>query len=111
METAYNYWLIWLLYTLAAGGFYLICWWLTRLLSARWLSCSLRALLLALMLTPWYANADGSSLAPALMIVMLDAITIGPDAAGRALVPLLLALFVAELLASLYWFRSSRRKH
>ncbi len=66
--------------------------------------------MLALIATPWYANVDGTTLAPALMIVALDAITIGLDAAGRALVPLILALIVAEFAATLVYFLSRKSK-
>ena len=66
--------------------------------------------MLALVFTPWYANIEGSSLAPALMVVALDAITIGVSAAPRALVPLVLALIAAEFLATILYFVERRKR-
>lgn len=110
MEAGDNFWMVWLIYGLAACVFYLIFWRLTRFKRQRWLSYSFRGLMLALIATPWFANVEGTTLAPALMVVTLDAITIGVDAAGRALVPLLLALIIAEFVATLMYFFSRKGK-
>ena len=99
METGPNYLLIW------------VYWKATAFHRRLWLSYSLRALMLAATLTPWYANTQGDVIAPALMIVALDAITLGFDTMGRALTPLILSLVTAELLATLVWFvRKPREK-
>ena len=105
-----NYWLIWIVYSAAAAAFYWVYWRITTLPRARWLSYSLRALMFALMMTPWYANTDGDTMAPALMVVTLDAITIGLNAATRALVPLVLSLILAEILATLFYLVTRNRK-
>lgn len=110
MEASHNFVLIWAVYLLASAVFYAIYWRLTAFRRRRWLSYSLRAVMAALILTPWYANTQDSVLAPALMVTTLDAITIGSDAAVRAMVPLLLALFAAEVFASLVWFARKRNK-
>lgn len=110
METESSYWLIWLVYIAAAGLFLGIFWRVTRLESWPWLRFSLRGLMLALIFTPWYANVEGSNLAPALMVVALDAITVGISAAPRALVPLLLAVLAAELLATILYFANRRKR-
>ena len=110
MEATDNYWLIWLVYGLTATLFYWVYWRATRFPKALWISFSARALMLALIITPWYANVEGTTLAPALMIVTLDAITIGLDSAGRALVPLVLALVLAEFVATICYLFSRNKK-
>ncbi|MCG8413475.1 MAG: hypothetical protein MI746_04560 [Pseudomonadales bacterium] len=110
MEAGDNFLMIWLIYGLAACVFYWVFWRITAFNRQRWISYSLRALMLTLIATPWYANVEGTTLAPALMVVTLDAITIGLDAAGRGLVPLVLALIVAEFVATLMYFFSRKSK-
>ena len=57
------------------------------------------ALLAAIILTPWYANSQDASLAPALMVVLMDAITLDGSEAARALLPLSLAIILAFFVA------------
>lgn len=109
-EAAPNYFLIWLIYLAASAVFYWVYWRLTAFKKRIWLGYSLRAIMLALILTPWYANTQGDVFAPALMIIALDAITIGTDAMGRAAVPLLLAIVAAEAFACLAWFIRRKEK-
>lgn len=109
-EGTYNYWVIWSVYLAASALFFRIYWRLTAFKRRLWLSYSLRAVMAALILTPWYANIQGQVLAPALMITTLDAITIGGEAVSRALVPLLLAMLLAELFASIMWLLRIRGK-
>lgn len=97
--------LVWLIYLVASVGFLAVYWRLTRSESWPWLSWMLRTLMLVLVYTPWYANTSGNVLAPALMVAVLDAITIGPDAAWRALVPLLLVLLASLIIANILYFR------
>lgn len=110
METGPNYLLIWLIYLLATAVFFWVYWKATAFRKRLWLSYSLRALMLALALTPWYANSQGDVIAPALMVVTLDAITLGPDTMGRALIPLVLSLLAAELLATIVWYAKKPQK-
>jgi len=105
-----NYLLIWIVYLAASAVFLRVYWKVTAFKRLRWLSYSLRALMLAFTLTPWYASAQGDVIAPALMVLTLDAITLGLDTVARALVPLLLSLIAAELLATLIWFVKRPRK-
>ena len=60
----------------------------------------MRAVIAAIIVTPWYANAYGAALAPAWMVVLLDAITIGNDVTVRAGIPLIFSIIVAELIAT-----------
>jgi hypothetical protein len=110
MEAESNYWVIWFIYLAAAAVFYSIFWRLTAFSRALWISYSLRAVAAAVILTPWYANSQTGILAPALMVVTLDAITMGSSAVGRALVPLLLGLLVAESFASVLYLIRKRSK-
>ena len=109
MEAEFNYYGIWLVYLLASLMFLSAYWRLTRF--PRWsgLKHFLRCLMLALIFTPWSANSDGDTLAPALMVITLDAITMGLGEASRALTPLLLSLFVAALCALILSVRDKRR--
>ncbi len=105
-----SYWLIWTIYSLAAFAFCWVYWRITRLPTARWISYSLRSLMLALIFTPWYVNTEVTTMAPALMVVTLDAITVGVNAASRALVPLILSLIIAEVLATVFYFLTRNRE-
>lgn len=60
----------------------------------------MRAFYLGLAFTPAYANDQGNSLAPALMVATLDLITNGSAAVSRALIPLLLLLLISILIAT-----------
>ncbi len=110
MEASPNYLFIWLVYLTASAVFFWVYWRLTAFRNQLWLSCSLRALMLALVLTPWYANTQGDVYAPALMVLTLDAITLGLDTMGRALTPLILSLLAAELVATVAWLFLRRKK-
>ena len=109
MESVPNYWVIWSIYLLAAAIFYGIFWRLTRFRKARWAAYVMRGLLAAIILTPWYANPQEAVLAPALMVVLMDAITLDGSEAVRALVPLSLAIIISLLLALSALFINTRR--
>ena len=110
METS-NYFLLWSIYLLASAVFFAVFWKFTSFRQAVWLSYSLRAVAIAVILTPWYANPQGEVLAPALIVVLLDAITIGGSAAARATVPLVLAIILALVVATMMRVINKRRKH
>lgn len=111
MESAPNYWLIWSAYLLAAAVFYGIFWQLTRFRTARWAAYVMRALLAAIILTPWYANPQETVLAPALMVVLMDAITLDGSEAMRALVPLSLAIIISLSLAFAILFITTKKEN
>ena len=104
-----NYWIIWLIYLAASGVFFALVWFLTAFKSAVWSSYSLRAVAAAIILTPWYANTQGESFAPALMVMTLDLITIGGETISRAAIPLLLSVIVAEVAVTIFYFIQKRR--
>ena len=93
-----NYWLAWLVYVLASGVYFAAFWRITRFRKRRVLRYCLRAFMLSLIVTPWYVSDTGSVMAPALIIVLMDAITIGGAAAARAMVPLFLAVVLSQVI-------------
>ena len=108
MDAETNFWLIWFFYLVAASLFYSIFWIYIKLIPQKLLVLVLRGIMSALIFTPWFVNIQGSVLAPALMIVALDLITIGPDESARAGVPLLLSVFVTGVVSLGLYF--SKRK-
>ena len=100
MEDTANYGLIWFIYLLASTVFFVVYWQITRFTTAIWSSYVLRALALAIVLTPWYANSGSPALAPALMVLLLDIITIGSEEALRTMVPLFLSVITAIITAT-----------
>ena len=87
---------IWLIYFTASSVFYSVFWIITASVSAKFWIYLLRTFLAAIIFTPWFVNIQGGILAPALMVMALDMITIGVSATPRAGVPLLLSIIVAE---------------
>jgi len=100
MEATANYGLIWFIYLVSSAAFFAVYWQITRFKTAIWASYALRAIALAVVLTPWYANSDNSLLAPALMVLLLDIITIGSTEALRSAVPLFLSVILAIITAT-----------
>ena len=76
MVDATNYWIAWAAYCTAATVYYLAFWRITRFPHRRVLKYCLRAVMLAVIATPWYVSDTGSVMAPALIVVLMDAITI-----------------------------------
>jgi len=109
MTVGYNYWLIWFLYTSAGVIFYATLWWLTSSCSVKWGNYSLRAMAAAIIFTPWYANTQGAALAPALMVFVLDFITIDSAASWRAGTPLFVAIILSQLISTFLYLSSRRR--
>lgn len=106
-----NFWIAWSVYAFAGTLYYAFFWRITRFRKRRLAAYCLRAIMLALIATPWYVSDTGSVLAPALIIVLMDAITISPEAAVRAFVPLFLATVLALVMALvLMLFRRGRSR-
>jgi len=95
MSDISNVLLAWTAYLIAGAIVFAVFWRVSRFKKRHLLSYCLRAVLLAIMLTPWYVSDQGSLLAPALIIVLMDSITIGPEAAVRAFVPLFLSISIS----------------
>lgn len=95
MSDLSNALLAWSAYLIAGAVFYALFWRLTQFKQRQLLSYCLRAVILAIIITPWYVSDQGSLLAPALIIVLMDSITIGAEAAVRAFVPLFLSIILS----------------
>ena len=100
MEDIDNYGWVWFIYLLASAAFFVVYWQITRFRTAIWSSYVLRALALSIVLTPWYANSGSPALATALMVLLLDIITIGSEEALRSMVPLFLSVIAAIIVAT-----------
>lgn len=90
----------------------MLAWRVLRRLPWRELAYVLECWLLALLFTPWWVLDGQDILAPALMVLALDLVTIGPAAGVRALVPLVMTLFLALIVAVLLsvGYRVRRRR-
>ena len=97
MSEVSNFLLAWVIYIFAGCFFYVVFWRLTDFSKRRFLAYCLRAIALAVIATPWYVNDQESLLAPALMVMTMDAITIGGSSAVRAFVPLFMSIIVAVI--------------
>jgi hypothetical protein len=93
-----DYTIAWVVYGLAAAGFSWLCWRVLRRFRSRGLAWLLQSWVLALLFTPWYVQPDDTLMAPALIVFGMDAITVGPESAIRALVPLIMSLLLGLLL-------------
>ncbi len=97
MLDIYDYIVGWAVYIAAGAVCYMIFYRFTGGIKFKPLANSLRAILLALMFTPWYVSPEADLLAPALMVMMLDMVTVGGNAFVRALVPLSIAIMFGVL--------------
>jgi hypothetical protein len=89
----------WVVYLVASGVLAFLCWRVFRRYLMRELAYLLQCWLLAILLTPWYVLPEESVMAPAFIVFMMDAITIAPVAGIRALIPLVMAMFVMLVVA------------
>jgi len=95
----YGYLTGWAIYLIAGATCYLLFYRFTGLIRFKPLANMLRAIMLALIFTPWYVAADQNYMAPAVLVIILDVITLGGTAFVRALVPLLMVIIFALILA------------
>lgn len=107
-----DYIVAWTAYLVSAVIFSGLAWRVLRRLPWRGLAYLLECWLLALLFTPWYVLEDQDILAPALMVFALDIVTIEPAAGVRALVPLVMTLFLGIVVAVLLsvWHRMRARR-
>ena len=103
--------LINLVYLTAAVVFFLLPWRLISVLKFELIVYMLRGLLASLIFTPWFINLQETTLAPALMVAMLDMITLGSAEIYRAGVPLFLSVFIFQAIAlGFYIFKKKTAK-
>ena len=87
-----DYYIAWGIYLVAGIVFSLISWKVMRRYFWREMACLLESLLLAVIFTPWYVLPEEEILAPALIVFMLDLITVDLTTSIRALIPLVMAM-------------------
>jgi hypothetical protein len=109
MSSEFDYSLIWLIYVSAGALFYWVLHGFTKTVKPVWSLYCLRAVYLGLAFTPAYANDQGDTLAPALMVSTLDLITKGSEALSRGLMPLLLVLLSSVGIATIVYLY--KKKH
>ncbi|HDZ09716.1 hypothetical protein [Pseudohongiella sp.] len=95
----YGYITSWAVYLTAGTLCYILFYKATGAIGFKPLANVLRGIMIALIYTPWYVAADEDLMAPAVIVILLDMITIGGDAFIRGLVPLTLALTAAIVIA------------
>jgi hypothetical protein len=100
MEAA-DYRMAWIIYTMAGIVLAFLAWRVLYKYVLREVAYLLQCFLLALMFTPAYVLEDQRIMAPALIVFLMDVITISPTAGIRALIPLVLALMVGLIVAVL----------
>lgn len=98
MLDIYDYILGWAIYIAAGTVCYIIFYRATGIIRFKPIANMLRGIMLALMFTPWYVSAEGDLMAPAIIVMMLDMVTMGGTSFVRAMVPLVLSLVVAVLI-------------
>lgn len=99
MVDIYGYLTAWAVYLIAGTFCYVLFYKATGVIAWKPLANSLRGIMIALIYTPWFVAADQGLMAPAVIVIMLDMITIGGDAVIRAMVPLMLAILTAIVVA------------
>lgn len=102
----------WVVYSLAGVVLSWLVWAQLRKLRPRELGWLLQFWFLALVFTPWEVETGSPVRAPALLIVVMDAITVSSESAIRALIPLVMALTGGLLLTLLlsFGYRLLRRR-
>jgi len=107
-----DYIIAWTVYLCAGIIFSIISWKFMKKVLWRELAYLLQSLLLAIIFTPWYVLPEEEILAPALIIFMLDLITIDVTTSIRALIPLvmaiLLGIIVTIVLSVIYRVKSRK---
>lgn len=99
MLDIYDYVLGWAVYIACGTLCYMIFYRFTGMIRFKPVANTLRAILLALMFTPWYVSPDSDLLAQALIVILLDMVTVGGTSFVRALVPLSMSVGVAVFVA------------
>lgn len=107
-----DYYSAWAVYLAAGLAFSVISWKVMKKLLWRELAYLLQCLLMAIIFTPWYVLPEEAILAPALIIFMLDLVTIDATTSIRALIPLVMAMLSAVIIAVILGviYRVQRRR-
>lgn len=102
MVGIYGYLTSWAIYLTAGTICYVLFYKATGIIGIKLIANILRGIMIALIYTPWYVAADKDLMAPAVIVILLDLITVGGNSFVRALVPLTLALAAAVALPVLF---------
>ncbi len=99
MLDIYDYLIGWAVYIAAGTLCFVIFYRFTGVLRFKPLANTLRAILISVMFTPWYISPEEDLLAPAIVVMALDLVTIGGTSFVRAMVPLTLSILFAVVIA------------
>lgn len=101
METS-DYIIAWLLYLVAASAMSWLSWQFAKKLFWIDLAYIMQVTFMAIIFTPWYVEADGAILAPAIIIFVMDIVTIETVAGIRALVPMAMAMILGCIITIIF---------
>ena len=111
-STEYLY--AWVVYLVAGVVFCILSWNFLKRYFWRELAYLVQSLLIAIIFTPWYVLPEEEILAPAIIVFMLDLITIDTATSIRALIPLVMAMLLAiiatVILSVVYRMRRRREQ-
>ncbi len=97
METV-DYILAWLVYLIASVAMSFLFWKIIRQILWTDLAYVMQVTFMAIIFTPWYVEADGNVLAPAIIIFVMDIVTIETVAGIRSLVPIAMAILLSSII-------------
>jgi hypothetical protein len=97
METL-DYVLAWLVYLVAAVLLSWVHWKFAKKVFWLDLAYVMQGTLMAVIFTPWYVLSDQDILAPAIIIFVMDIVTIETTAGIRALVPMAMVVILVDLI-------------
>ena len=93
----------WIVYLGAAASFLGIFWFWTRKIAWSEFKQILRLIVAVVLLVPWYTDIQNETLSPAWLVSVGDALLLGPDAAWRAGLVLVVTLVVALILSTVFY--------
>lgn len=97
METV-DYIVAWLVYLIAAVAISFLFWKMIKKFFWVDLAYVMQVTFMAVIFTPWYVEADGNILAPAVIIFVMDIVTIEAVAGIRSLVPIVMAILLSTII-------------
>jgi hypothetical protein len=97
METV-DYILAWLAYLIASLAMSFLLWKVVKKIFWVDLAYVMQVTFMAIVFTPWYVEADGNVLAPAIIIFVMDIVTIETVAGIRSLVPIAMAILLSTII-------------
>jgi energy-coupling factor transporter transmembrane protein EcfT len=97
METV-DYILAWLVYLIASVAMSFLFWKIIKKIFWTDLAYVMQVTFMAIIFTPWYVEADGNVLAPAIIIFVMDIVTIETVAGIRSLVPIAMAILLSTII-------------